>query len=124
MDPETKTTETGLIVKPDGAREHLFRRGTILRVSDAWVQSKRTGRWRRLPCPMQAGTRVLFPFYYGDKVFERFRAAIGDKDVVLMKPEDILLYDYEEEGRGVDDVTLSVTVEAAEELMGCTSTSS
>lgn len=112
MDPESDMTESRLLYKPGGAREHLFHRGTVLRTSMGWTKKVRPGKvdvWRELPCPLEPGTRVLFLFFYGHRTFERFREKIGDRDVIMLKPEDVVLYDDpEREGPGIDDISLSV----------------
>lgn len=113
MDEETGKTETGLLYKPGEAREHLFRRGTILRTSPGWAKKVRPGHhdvWREIPCPFKPGTRILFLFFYGHATFKRFRESIGDQNVILLKPEDVLLWDDPEiDGHGIDDVSLSVS---------------
>ena len=111
MDEGSDKTETGILFKPQGAKEHLYRKATILKTSDGWAKrEKKDGSftWRLIPCPFKPGMRILFPFYYGEKTFEKFRKAVDDPLVIMLKPEDVLLYDDPSlEGRGLDDIVLS-----------------
>ena len=107
-DPENERTESGLIVKPPGACEHLFRLGTAVMVSDGWAPTSKPGRWKRVPCPISVGARVLFLFFYALEPCSGFRAWTGDPTLIPMKMEDVLLYeDPELEGAGLDDVSFS-----------------
>jgi hypothetical protein len=109
-DPEKWQSESGLIVRPEGSREHLWRRGTILRGSDGWAKMRQKNgdlKWRKIPCPFDPGTRIIFAFYYAE-YSNQLRVLVDDPNVLLLKPEDIVLYDDPElKGKGIDDVSLS-----------------
>lgn len=108
MDPLSEKTEGGLLYKPSpDSKEHLLRKGTVLKVSDGWVY-KPDGRCRPLSCPLKPQARILFSALHGDKIyFRHFKDMLGSENYVLLKPEDVLLYDDSElEGLGLDDVVL------------------
>jgi co-chaperonin GroES (HSP10) len=111
MDPEEWTTEHGLIVRPQGSREHLWRKGTVLKVSDGWArlqQKDKSFKYRRVPATLEPGMRILFPFYLGEKMFPTIKQMLADDNMVLLKPEDVILYDDPNiEGLGIDEVDLS-----------------
>lgn len=104
-DPDSERTASGLLVKPQKAREHLFMRGTVLSVSDGWKPGKSGVKWKPVPCPIPVGARVAFLWFYSDHPCAGFRAWLGDDSIIPLKMEDVLLYDDPElEGRGIDDV--------------------
>lgn len=111
MDDEQETTESGVLVKPAGAREHLYRLGTVLRGSPVPVRTKSPSgefKCRCLSAPVPDGTRIMFTFFYGDRYWYRqFRQQVG-RQYIFLKADDVILYDdVDREGRGLDDLSFS-----------------
>lgn len=109
MDEEKQLTDGGLLYKPDkSSKEHLLRKGTVLKTSRQFQMSKKKGYEFEVEVPIKEGYRVLFSAIHGDKIYFRtFKEMADDNNLVLLKPSDILLYeDPKEEGRSIDGARL------------------
>jgi len=76
---ESETTTSGGIVLPDSAQKKPAR-GTIVSVGDGKLLDDGT----RSPLQVTKGDRVLFSSYAGDEF------KIGDRELILLREEDIL----------------------------------
>lgn len=76
---EAETTTAGGIVLPDSAKNKPAR-GTIVSVGDGKICDD----GKRRPLQVKAGDRVLFSSYAGDEF------KVGDRELLLMREEDIL----------------------------------
>ena len=81
-DEEDKFTESGIILKPQGAREHLFRKGTVLATSHRWAPKGNSDYVKLVPCPIPVDSRVVFLFFYAEHPSAMFRAWAGDNRLI------------------------------------------
>lgn len=94
MDPDKEMVSSGLLVKPEGAHEHVLRTGEVVQVG-LGKRSKKTDE--RLPMSLEKGEGVVFIRFLADtRTAESIQHHIG-KDHVLLEEGDILLaYDRKE----------------------------
>jgi co-chaperonin GroES (HSP10) len=89
IDPESKVTASGLLVKPDDAHESIVQTGVVVDVGPGrWAEEKNV----RIPVGVEPGEGVLFVKFTATstKTAQSLQAHL-DKDEALLQPNDILL---------------------------------
>lgn len=76
---ESETVTSGGILLPDTAKDKPTR-GKIISIGDGRLQKN----GQRVPLQVKVGDRVLFSAYAGDNF------KLGDRDLLLMREEDVL----------------------------------
>ena len=108
MDPLSEKVDSGLVYKPDKTcYEHLQRKGTVLKTSRMYKTNAK-GKEYEVPIDLKPGYRIVFSAIQGDRIyFHHFRKKMGDENIIMLLPSDVLLYENpEDEGVSLDDLTL------------------
>jgi co-chaperonin GroES (HSP10) len=90
LEEDPETTASGNLIKPEGAQEHVFRIGRVIKAGPGKWNSKGTAR---IPMVCKPGMRVLFVKFVATHTesAKQLRRSHLDKDHAIIKDQDVLL---------------------------------